>query len=46
MSVTLRMLNEDSDAEFLANPRVVTADNQQAKIEITPQSTRATVELQ
>jgi type II secretory pathway component GspD/PulD (secretin) len=24
----------DSDAEFLANPRVVTADNQQAKIEI------------
>jgi type IV pilus assembly protein PilQ len=35
MSVTLRLLNEDSDAEFLANPRVVTADNQQAKIEIT-----------
>ena len=35
MSVTLRALNEDSDAEFLANPRVVTADNQQAKIEIT-----------
>jgi len=34
MSVTLRMLNEDSDAEFLANPRVVTADNQQARIEI------------
>ncbi len=34
MSVTLRMLNEDSDAEFLANPRIVTADNQQAKIEI------------
>lgn len=34
MSVTLRALNEDSDAEFLANPRVVTADNQQAKIEI------------
>ena len=34
MSLTLRMLNEDSDAEFLANPRVVTADNQQAKIEI------------
>ena len=28
------LLNEDSDAEFLANPRVVTADNQQAKIEI------------
>ena len=35
MSATLRMLNEDADAEFLANPRVVTADNQQAKIEIT-----------
>lgn len=34
-SATLRMLNEDADAEFLANPRVVTADNQQAKIEIT-----------
>jgi type IV pilus assembly protein PilQ len=33
-SATLRLLNEDSDAEFLANPRVVTADNQQAKIEI------------
>ena len=35
MSLTLNALNEDSDAEFLANPRVVTADNQQAKIEIT-----------
>jgi type IV pilus secretin PilQ/predicted competence protein len=35
MSVTLQALNEDSDAEFLANPRVVTADNMQAKIEIT-----------
>ena len=35
MSVTLNALNEDSDAEFLANPRVVTADNQQATIEIT-----------
>jgi type IV pilus assembly protein PilQ len=35
MTATLRLLNEDSDAEFLANPRVVTADNQQAKIEIT-----------
>jgi type IV pilus assembly protein PilQ len=34
MSVTMQALNEDSDAEFLANPRVVTADNQQAKIEI------------
>ena len=34
-SATLRLLNEDADAQFLANPRVVTADNQQAKIEIT-----------
>jgi len=34
-SATLTALNEDSDAEFLANPRVVTADNQQAKIEVT-----------
>src|SRR5581483_2428354 len=34
-SATLRALNEDADAEFLANPRIVTADNQQAKIEIT-----------
>jgi len=33
-SATLAALNEDSDAEFLANPRVVTADNQQAKIEV------------
>jgi type IV pilus secretin PilQ/predicted competence protein len=34
MNITLQALNEDSDAEFLANPRVVTADNMQAKIEI------------
>jgi type II secretory pathway component GspD/PulD (secretin) len=34
LSATLQALNEDGDAEFLANPRVVTADNQQAKIEI------------
>src|SRR5205807_5460566 len=33
-SATFQALNEDADAEFLANPRVVTADNQQAKIEI------------
>jgi type IV pilus secretin PilQ/predicted competence protein len=33
-SAALTALNEDSDAEFLANPRVVTADNQQAKIEV------------
>jgi len=35
MSVTMAALNEDSDAEFLANPRLVTADNMQANIEIT-----------
>ncbi|MFN2542303.1 MAG: hypothetical protein ABR514_09070 [Chthoniobacterales bacterium] len=35
LSATIRFLNEDADAEFLANPRVVTADNQQAKIEIS-----------
>jgi type IV pilus secretin PilQ/predicted competence protein len=35
LNATLRLLNEDTDAEFLANPRVVTADNQQAKIEIS-----------
>ncbi len=34
LSLTVRALNEDADAEFLANPRIVTADNQQAKIEI------------
>jgi type IV pilus assembly protein PilQ len=33
-SATLTALNEDADAEFLANPRIVTADNQQAKIEV------------
>lgn len=33
-SAALTALNEDADAEFLANPRVVTADNQQAKIEV------------
>ncbi len=35
MSLTLRLLNEDSDAEFLANPRVVTANNMKATIKIT-----------
>src|SRR2546430_7301212 len=34
MSATLRFLNEDADADFLATPRIVTADNLQAKIEI------------
>jgi type IV pilus assembly protein PilQ len=33
-SAAFAALNEDADAEFLANPRVVTADNQQAKIEV------------
>jgi type IV pilus assembly protein PilQ len=35
MSATLRLLNEDADAEFIANPRVVTASNQKAEIKIT-----------
>ena len=35
MSLTLRMLNEDSDAEFLANPRIVAANNMKATIKIT-----------
>jgi len=33
-SATIQALNEDADAQVLANPRVVTADNQQAKIEV------------
>jgi len=33
-SAAIQALNEDADAEFLANPRIVTADNQQAKIEV------------
>jgi general secretion pathway protein D len=35
MSATLRLLNEDQDTEFLANPRIVTADNMKATIKIT-----------
>jgi type IV pilus secretin PilQ/predicted competence protein len=35
MSATLRLLNEDNDAEFIANPRIVTANNQKAEIKIT-----------
>jgi len=35
MSATLRLLNEDADAEFLANPRIVTANNLKADIKIT-----------
>ncbi|HSI15776.1 MAG TPA: hypothetical protein VK961_27260 [Chthoniobacter sp.] len=34
-SATLRLLNEDADAEFLAHPRVVTANNMKATIKIT-----------
>jgi type IV pilus secretin PilQ/predicted competence protein len=35
MQLTMRFLNEDADAELLANPRVVTSDNQTATIKIT-----------
>jgi type IV pilus secretin PilQ/predicted competence protein len=35
MTLTMQFLNEDADAELLANPRIVTADNQQATIKIT-----------
>jgi type IV pilus assembly protein PilQ len=35
LSATLRLLNEDTDAEFLANPRIVAANNQKAVIKIT-----------
>ena len=35
MSATLRLLNEDNDAEFLANPRVVASNNEKATIKIT-----------
>ena len=35
LSATLRMLNEDGDAEFLAHPRVVTSNNTKATIKIT-----------
>jgi len=34
MSATLRMLNEDADTQFLAHPRVVTANNMKAVIKI------------
>jgi type IV pilus assembly protein PilQ len=37
ISATLRLLNEDQDAEFIANPRVVTANNQKAEIKIIRQ---------
>src|SRR3984893_7531462 len=33
-SAALTALNEDSDAEFLANPRIVTPTNKQAKIKV------------
>lgn len=35
VSATLRLLNEDDDAEFIANPRIVTADNEKAEIKVT-----------
>lgn len=35
LSATISLINQDSDAEFLANPRVVTANNQKATIKIT-----------
>lgn len=35
LSVTLNLLNSDRTSEFLANPRVVTANNQKANIKIT-----------
>jgi type IV pilus secretin PilQ/predicted competence protein len=35
MSIAMQFLNEDQDAEFLANPRIVTASNQKATIKIT-----------
>jgi len=35
MSATVRLLNEDADAEFLAHPRIVTSNNLEAKITIT-----------
>lgn len=37
LSATLRLLNEDGDAEFLAHPRVVTSNNQKATIKIVRQ---------
>ena len=36
-SATLRLLNEDSDTQFLAHPRVVTANNMKATIKIIRQ---------
>ncbi len=35
MSLTMRLLNEDADAEFLAHPRIVTSNNLKATIKIT-----------
>lgn len=34
MTLTMRFLNEDADAELLASPRIVTANNQMATIKI------------
>ncbi len=33
-ALTLRLMNEDEDADFLAHPKVVTSDNQEATIKI------------
>jgi len=35
MTLTMRLLNEDNDAQFLANPRIVAANNQKAVIKVT-----------
>jgi type IV pilus secretin PilQ/predicted competence protein len=35
MALTMQMLNEDSDVDFLANPRIVAANNEKATIKIT-----------
>ena len=35
MSITMRLLNEDADAELLAHPRIVTSNNLKATIKIT-----------
>jgi type IV pilus secretin PilQ/predicted competence protein len=35
LSATVSLLNQDADAEFIANPRLVTANNQKAEIKIS-----------
>jgi type IV pilus assembly protein PilQ len=41
LSATLRLLNEDKDAEFLANPRIVTANNQKPQLNFNEQTATA-----